>query len=73
MWHVPLLDLHGGRVMGYMGNGAHEHKGQGDGNRGDGNRGDGHIAVIMHRSRWQTGVMGHMGNGAHSGCIQWYG
>ena len=23
MWHVPLLDLHGGRVMGYMGNRAH--------------------------------------------------
>ena len=23
MWHVPLLDLHGGRVMGYVGNGAH--------------------------------------------------
>ena len=24
----------------------------------------GHIAVIMHRSRWQTGVMGHMSDGA---------
>ena len=36
MWHVPLLDLHGGRVMGYMGNGVHEHKGQGDGHMGDG-------------------------------------
>ena len=41
MWHVPLLDLHGGTVMGYMSNRAHgqwahEHKGQGDGNRGDG-------------------------------------
>ena len=23
MWHVPLLDLHGGTVMGYMGNRAH--------------------------------------------------
>ena len=23
MWHVPLLDLHGGKVMGYMGNRAH--------------------------------------------------
>ena len=23
LWHVPLLDLHGGRVMGYMGNRAH--------------------------------------------------
>ena len=39
MWHVPLLDLHGGRVMGYMGNRAHaqwahEHKGQGDGAHG---------------------------------------
>ena len=30
----------------------------------------GHIAIIMHRSRWGTGVTGHMGNGAHSGCIQ---
>ena len=30
----------------------------------------GHIAIIMHRSRWGTGVMGQMGNGAHSGCIQ---
>ena len=29
------------------------------------------IAIIMHRSRWGTGVMEHMGNGAHSGCIQW--
>ena len=27
----------------------------------------GHIAIIMHRSRWGTGVIG---NGAHSGCIQ---
>ena len=25
----------------------------------------GHMGIIMHRSRWQTGVMGHMGNGAH--------
>ena len=30
----------------------------------------GHIATIMPRSRWGTGVIGHMGNGAHSGCIQ---
>ena len=51
-----------------MGNGVHEHKGQGDGNRGIGVMG--HIAIIMHRSRWGTGVMEHMGNGAHSGCIQ---
>ena len=48
-----------------MGNGAHEYKGQGDGNRGDG-----HIAIIMHRSRLGTGVMRHIGNGAHGGCIQ---
>ena len=46
-----------GMVMGYMSNGAHGYKGQGDGNRGD-------------SSRWGTGVMGHMGNGAHNGCIQ---
>ena len=30
----------------------------------------GYIAIIMHRSRWETGVMGHIGNGVHSGCIQ---
>ena len=35
MWHVLLLDLHGGRVwgtwaIGHTCNGAHEHKGQGD-------------------------------------------
>ena len=29
----------------------------------------GHIATIMHRSRWGTGVMAHMDNGAHSECI----
>ena len=32
----------------------------------------GHIAIIMHRSRWGTGVMGHIGNGAHSGCFTEY-
>ena len=31
---VPLLDLHGGRVMGHMGNRAHEHKDQVDGVQG---------------------------------------
>ena len=28
----------------------------------------GHIAIIMHRSEWGTGVMGHMDNGTHG---QW--
>ena len=23
------------------------------------------LGIIMHRSRWQTGVTGHMSNGAH--------
>ena len=25
----------------------------------------GHIGIIIHRSRWGTGVMGHMGDGAY--------
>ena len=29
-----------------------------------------HIVIIMHRSRWGTGVMEYKGNRAHSGCIQ---
>ena len=48
------------RVMGHMGYG----------NRVMGTWVIGHIPIIMHRSRWGTGVMGHMSNGAHSGCIQ---
>ena len=60
MWHVPLLDLHGGTVMGYL---SIRGRVMGIGVMG-------HIAIIMHRSRWGTGVMVHMGNGAHSGCIQ---
>ena len=74
MWHVPLLDLHGGRVMGYMGNRAHVQWGTWTywaGRLGTWVMGTwviGYIAIIMHRSRLGTGVMG---NGAHSGCIQW--
>ena len=45
-----------------------------DGDMSDGVQGDGHmgneaiaqviaIVIIMHRSRWGTGVMGHMGMG----------
>ena len=52
--------------MGYMGNRAHEHKGQGDGAHWV----IGHIVIIMHRSRLVTGVMAHRGKGAYSGCIQ---
>ena len=73
MWHVPLLDLHGGRVMGYMGNRAHcamghmSIRGRVMGHMVMGTWVIGHIAIIMQRSRLGTGVMD---NGAHSGCIQ---
>ena len=29
------------------------------------------LGMIMHRSRWQTGVTGHMGNGAHIWHLFW--
>ena len=47
------------------------------GDRGDGAHGQwgtwamGHMDIIMHRSRWGTGVMGHMGNGAHGQWGTW--
>ena len=31
----------------------------------------GHMAIIMHGSRWQTGVIGHMGNVAHGQWGMW--
>ena len=59
MWHVPLLDLHGGRILGHMGNMAHEQwdtwaighmsiRGRVMGYMGDGNRSDGHMVDRAH-------------------------
>ena len=54
-----------------MGNRAHEHKGRVMGTWRTGVMGTclmGHTAIIMHGSRWQTGVMGYMGDGVQG---QW--
>ena len=61
MWHVPLLDLHGGMVMGHMsirGTWAMGH--MSIRGRVMGTWVIGYIAIIMHRSRYGTGVMGHI-------------
>ena len=68
MWHVPLLDLHGGRIMGQMGNRAHEQWGRVMGNRGNGYLGDrahchNYAYIYMGTGWWGTWTIGH--------SIQW--
>ena len=63
MWHVPFLDLHGGRVMGHMGNVACAPS------RSTWGRVVGHMGNGAHEHKGNddggTWVMGNRGDGAH--------